>query len=692
MAGEARLDMSNSRPKPPDKPQKRRDEKRHTFRASQEEKDRALAESESRCRDLAQANLALQGSVKQFRQLFEAASDWFWEADPRGSLTYVSPNFEAMYGHKISEIVGRRLNEIAGVVIAPEMSRNALAAMNARQPFRDYIYSYQPPGDDRKRWIHTNSIPAFEDSGAFGGYRGVSRDITEQVEAEKALRESNRKFQQLYEIGSDYYWETDAQYRVSYLSPNYEVVVGVSATEALGKRLSDVADVRINPHIGKMALAAQKEKKPYRDFVYSRKLPNGEVRWFSMSAIPIFGEGGEFQGYRGVAANITARVNAEGAADLMFSAAPVPMMLLDVKAQRYADINDYAVKLLGYSREQALEMSAETFFAPHERERYRALRNVPVPSSGSRGTWRYAKADGSDLVVDVTVHPIRVQGRSMAIVALVDVTEQKYVEGQLRKARDTALAASRAKSDLLANMSHELRTPLNAIIGFSQIMKDQMFGPLGSAQYLGYTTDILESGRHLLAVINDILDLAKIEANSFHLIEGLVKIGPVVESALRFAGPGAEQGGIELVLENRAEKLQISGDEVALKRVLINLVTNAVKFSERGTRVTVCCELTARDDLAIAVKDRGIGMAPEDIPIALTPFQQVDNGLQRRYEGTGLGLPIARQLVEIHGGQLTIESALGHGTTVTVLLPASRVKLAADAENVLASANKAAAA
>jgi|GEM_PF-1629098 len=498
---------------------------------------------------------------------------------------------------------------------------------------------------------------------------GTCADVTEFRAAERNVREAAERFRQLFEIGSDYYWETDARYRVSYLSPNYEAVVGVSPEEALGKRLSDIPDVRIDPQKGRMALAAQKERRPYRDFVYSRKMHSGEIRWFSMNAVPKFGEYGEFQGYRGVAADVTARIDAERAADRMFSAAPVPMMLLDVEAQRYAEINDYAIALLGYSREQATAMPAEAFFAPDERERYRAVRNTPRPPSGRRGTWRYLKADGSELLIDITVHPIRPQGRTMAIVALVDVTDQRRIERRLTDARDAAEAASRAKSDFLANMSHELRTPLNAIIGFSQIMRDQMFGPLGAAQYHGYTADIHESGQHLLAVINDILDLAKIEANTFQLREELIGVGQVVESAVKFVRPRAGEAGVALAVENCAEGVQIVGDEIALKRVLINLVTNAVKFSETGTQVIVHCELTAQGDLTIAVKDRGIGMAPEDIPIALTPFRQIDHGLQRRYEGTGLGLPIAKQLVELHGGRLTIESALGQGTIVTMLLP-----------------------
>jgi signal transduction histidine kinase len=177
----------------------------------------------------------------------------------------------------------------------------------------------------------------------------------------------------------------------------------------------------------------------------------------------------------------------------------------------------------------------------------------------------------------------------------------------------------------------------------------------------------------LLAVINDILDLAKIEANSLQLKEKEIDPRSAVTSAVRLVRPRADEAGIQLEFIDKAPGISLFVDETALKRVLVNLLANAVKFSETGTRVSVECRLTEDGGAALAVIDRGIGMAPEDIPVALTPFQQVDIGLRRKYEGTGLGLPIAKQLMELHGGTLAIESAVGLGTTVIIGLPASRV-------------------
>jgi PAS domain S-box-containing protein len=464
--------------------------------------------------------------------------------------------------------------------------------------------------------------------------------------------------------------DPDAALHIVYVNPAMERLTLYPAAELIGKRPSLLW--------GAGPTAPLEGVGPLRQELLCRRRDGSEF-WADVSTSPANDGGGE----RRVIAmlrDMTMRRSLEEALRerehtfrLMFSRAPVPTMLIDVKSGRYVEVNDAAVELFGYTREQLLTMTAEEIRAPEEVDRYRATRKTPVPASGRRGLWRYLKADGSAVLVDVSVHPFRSQGRAMAIIVTVDVTEQKRIEEQFRLARDSAEAMSRAKSDLLANMSHELRTPLNAIIGFSEIMREELFGPLGSARYGGYIGDVLESAQHLLAVINDILDLAKIEANSFRLREAPVDPDAVVASAIRLVRARADEAGIAVRFDNQAPSVAISADETALKRVLVNLLANAVKFSESGTLVTVRASVTNEGGLALAVEDLGIGMAAEDIPVALMPFQQVQNGMRRKYEGTGLGLPIAKQLVELHGGQLTIESQRGIGTTVTMTLPPWRI-------------------
>jgi len=258
------------------------------------------------------------------------------------------------------------------------------------------------------------------------------------------------------------------------------------------------------------------------------------------------------------------------------------------------------------------------------------------------------------------------------VTLFVDLTERRRFEEALRDAKDSAERANRSKSEFLAHMSHELRTPLNAVIGFSEIIEREYFGPVGARRYVEYARDIHASGTHLLNVIGDILDIAKAEAGSTDLDEGPVDLVELVRASARLIEPRADAGQVRVAAEIAGSLPKIRADARRLKQVLINLLANAVKFSQPGGRVAVEARLDPDGGTVLAVRDTGIGMRPEDIPRALEPFAQVDSALSRRFEGTGLGLPLSRKLVELHGGSLAIESEPGHGTTVTVRLPAAR--------------------
>jgi signal transduction histidine kinase len=244
-------------------------------------------------------------------------------------------------------------------------------------------------------------------------------------------------------------------------------------------------------------------------------------------------------------------------------------------------------------------------------------------------------------------------------------------EGELVRAKEKAEAASRAKSEFLANMSHELRTPLNAIIGFADIIKTRLFGPT-SERYPEYAGDIANSANHLLSLINDILNLAKLEAGKFQLQEQEVDLAVTVDECLRLLETQVRKGNIRLSVALDPEAVLLYADARRLRQILLNLLSNAVKFTPEGGDIRVT-SVRRNGGVAISVSDTGCGIAAADIPKVLAPFGQVESKIRRRHEGTGLGLPLAKQLVELHGGLMTIDSNLDVGTTVTILLPATRV-------------------
>ncbi len=238
-------------------------------------------------------------------------------------------------------------------------------------------------------------------------------------------------------------------------------------------------------------------------------------------------------------------------------------------------------------------------------------------------------------------------------------------------ARESAEDANRAKSAFLANMSHELRTPLNAIIGFSELLKNRNFSTSG--RYHEYAGDIFDSGCHLLSVVNQILDLAKVEARQLELIEEAASLCEISESCFTLVRERAVKDNVELRSEIGVDFPNLRVDEVRMKQILLNLISNAVKFNVPGGTVTLGAEIARNGGAEIWVRDTGIGMDEEELKTAFTPFRQIDGGLARRYEGTGLGLPLARALAERHGGTLELRSIQGVGTTAIVYLPATRV-------------------
>ena len=264
-----------------------------------------------------------------------------------------------------------------------------------------------------------------------------------------------------------------------------------------------------------------------------------------------------------------------------------------------------------------------------------------------------------------------------SIIFLSDFTAIKEREESLRRAKREAEAANASKTRFLANMSHELRTPLNAIIGFSEIISGQFFGKLGHERYLDYSYDILRSGRHLLSVINDVLDLSKSQSNRLFLDSKPVDMRYVLKDCIAMVREQCTAAGHAFVAPVPEHEIPMAGDAAKLRQIFLNLLSNAIKFTEKGGTVSLSIA-EAADEISVSVSDTGIGMNPEDVQIAFEPFAQVDNRLERRYEGTGLGLPLTKALVDLHKGRIQIDSARGQGTRITVSFPRAAAEILRD--------------
>ena len=344
---------------------------------------------------------------------------------------------------------------------------------------------------------------------------------------------------------------------------------------------------------------------------------------------------------------------------------------------RYLKVNPALAHIYGYDSPEQLtneltDIAKDLYTEPDRREAFGELmaREGKVHDFISK----IRRRDGTVIWIAENARIVRDdEGQFLFYEGTVeDITEQRLSEDAMRAALEESREAARAKAAFLAAMSHELKTPLNAVIGFSELILQELFGPIGEPRYRGYIVDIHDNGRRLLAQINDILDLSRIEGRLIELEEDAVALKNIVSDACESAVLGKKEAP-PIAIDIAAELPLLRADERRMRQIIGHLVSNAVKFTPAKGVVTVSAERASDGGLTISITDTGIGMAPERTALALEPFKQLDSRLSRRFEGVGLGLPLANALVQLHGGKLTIKSALGLGTTVIVSLPADRI-------------------
>ncbi len=360
----------------------------------------------------------------------------------------------------------------------------------------------------------------------------------------------------------------------------------------------------------------------------------------------------------------------------IFDASEVGIVVTDHN-RRIVRVNDSFVRTFGWEREVIVGTDVLSLATIDEVDRLK-FNHTEFIEHGRRSTgeMKILRRDGTVANALFTAAMLELsQQRRFLVTTIMDITVRKQMEISLRLAKEQADAANHAKSTFLANMSHELRTPLNAIIGFSELMGKETFGPLGNPKYKEYMHDIHFSARHLLDIINEVLDMSKIEAGRVELDESEMDVVEVIQSVVRIMTSRAFSSNIELVVEAASDLPKIYADARLIRQILINLVSNAVKFSHPGGTIYIRAHILPDDDMRIVVRDTGVGIPKDKIREAMEPFGQIHDTAHAAQEnqGTGLGLPLARAMTELHGGTLSVESDLGVGTTVTIDLPARRV-------------------
>ena len=338
-------------------------------------------------------------------------------------------------------------------------------------------------------------------------------------------------------------------------------------------------------------------------------------------------------------------------------------------------VNAMFTKMTGYEPDEVLEKNPRLLKSDKTPEGlYDELWQTILTGGIWRGELLDRHKDGSSFWVSTSISSVKDEnGEITHFVALhEDISERKKTEAALVAAREQAEAANRVKAELLANTSHELRTPLNAIIGFSATLKQGIFGPLANDKQAEYITDIHNSGTHLLELINDILDVSSMEAGKLELHEEPCDLGQTIESSLKMVKQRARDGNVQLTASVPGDIPNLLADGRRIKQIVINLLSNAIKFTPAEGEVSLSVHCDDADLICLTISDTGIGMDEGEVLKALTEFGQIDSGHNRKYEGTGLGLPLTKGLVELHDGQLQVHSQKDQGTQVTVTFPPER--------------------
>lgn len=358
----------------------------------------------------------------------------------------------------------------------------------------------------------------------------------------------------------------------------------------------------------------------------------------------------------------------------VFDVSEIGIVVTDTDRQ-IVRVNESFIRVYGWSRDELINADIIGLVTPDERDAVKRNYDDLLKSGGhNAGEMKIIRKEGSVANALFTAATIELsQKRRFQVTTVMDITLRKQMEQSLLLAKEQADAANMAKSTFLANMSHELRTPMNAIIGFSEMILKETYGPLGNKKYSEYLGDILSSANHLLEIINEVLDMSKIEAGRIELDEGSVDVVGLIDSVSRMMASRAFDRNIVIAHDIQEGLPNLYADPQLVRQILINLMTNAIKFSRAGEQITVGARTLADGRLQITVFDQGVGIPKDKISQAMEPFGQVTKGPGYAGQGTGLGLPLAKAMAELHDGSLTLESDVGQGARVFVSFPARRV-------------------
>lgn len=603
--------------------------------------------------------------------------------DLKGNILTWNKGAEVLKGYSPNEIIGQHFS----VFYPPqdiEAGKPAGELQIASRIGRFEEEGWRVRKDGSQFWANVVITALRDDTGLLRGFGKVTRDFTnrKQAEEEKQVRMAERALwnEQLQRANAKLTaWaealnsfalvaETDTQGRITYANDTFCVISKYSREELIGKDHREVANSGYHPKVfWKEMWSTIGQGKIWRGEIKNRA-KDGAIYWVDTAIAPLLGTNGKPETYLAIRFDVTERKIAE---ELQSKSSAYTRSLLEASLDplvticaegKITDVNNASVLATGFAREELIGRDFSDYFTEPDKARdgYQKVfsegfvRDYPLAI-------RHVAGGIMDVLYNASVYKDETGNVLGVFAAARDVTERNRFERSIQE-------ASRMKSEFVANISHELRTPLNGIIGFSELLIDEKVGQLKPKQK-EYLNDILNSGRHLLQLIKDVLDLSKVEAGKMELHPEAFSVANAIEEVCAIVAPMVLKKNILIRRETDAGVDAVTLDQQKFKQVLYNLLSNAVKFTDEGGAVDIRASLHRGDWLRLQVRDTGIGIKADDVGKLFIEFQQLDSGMARRYQGTGLGLALTKKIIEFQHGTISVESEVGKGSTFTVELP-----------------------
>jgi|GEM_PF-1164605 len=636
----------------------------------------------------------LKESETRFRDIATVTSDWFWEMDEDLRFTYISERFTPATGLSAKDYLGRRREDQLDLEQRGSQAWiDHLADLQAHRPFRDFEYSVHRP-DQGPLHFRTSGVPLFDDAGRFSGYRGSATNITDEKSTADALRGAEDMLREILDNTPVAIAVVDHPDERSDGRPGQRRFVNRAMVKLFGAGAEDplltgdIADTWADLEQMMLLESIFRRGENLSGYECLRRRLDGSIFWASISSLPIVFEGDNCTMLWIFDIDDRKRMElalqeSEAQLRAVFDNTPICINLKDTQG-RFLWLNKPYEKWYG---RPASEIVGKTLFELGLRQdQVETLDDIEKQALAKGQTieteLHITRVDGSEFDRIIIKFPIKSTDGEIYGVGTValDISERKRMESDLWQAKMDAEAANRAKSEFLAHMSHDLRTPLNAILGFSEIMKYGTFGPLGDERYEEYVQLIHDSGQQLVGMVNDVLDLSRIESGEYELTETSLDVYTAMVASRRRCQHWIPDGnGADIRIAAEPDQARLLADETALSQILDNFVTNAIKYAGPNPVITMHWNVDEGGRGLLRVSDTGPGIPEAELQRILQPFVRGSNAsgltsqVSKKIEGVGLGLHIVSRLAEMHGAAFTLESAADQGTTATVEFPPERV-------------------